>query len=178
MRVFDIAVGAAAIALVASVGVATPAAASNFGVELNGTYSVMSDGEWALRNAGPFGMGGAQSFFDQQTVVETWTVTTECASPIECFGEVRSDRGYTATIRLEDFWLIDHDVPNWLPCPNGTFAPGHQKFILEGVNPARNEFVNNPDFLVGRNVTKSASGACGRNQPVVVEMPVKMQKLS
>ncbi|MEO3760279.1 hypothetical protein ABGB19_18595 [Mycobacterium sp. B14F4] len=178
MRGVDIAAGAAAIALVASVCSATPAYASNFGVELNGTYRVMSDGEWAKRNAGPFGVGGAESFYDQQTVIETWTVTTECISPIECYGEVRSDRGYTATIRLDDYWLVDHDVPNWLPCPNGTFAPGHQKFMLWGFNPARNE--RRPtitDFLVGRNITKGASGACGRNQPVVVEMPVKMQKI-
>ena len=172
------AAGAAAIAVVASLGTATPASASDFGIALNGTYRVMSDGEWAMRNAGPFGMGGAQSFFDQQTVVETWTVTTDCVSPIECSGEVRSDRGYTATIRLDDYWIIDHDVPNWLPCPNGTFAPGHQKFIVMGFNPATNQRINSiTDFLVGRNITKGASGACGRNQPVVVEMPVKMQRI-
>ncbi|WP_286149078.1 hypothetical protein [Mycobacterium sp. IS-1496] len=122
--------------------------------------------------------GRAESFFDQPTVVETWTVTTECASPIECIGEVRSDRGYTATIRLNDHWFVDHEIPNWLPCPDGTFAPGHQKFTLWGFNPARNErLYKNLDFLAGRNVTRSASGACGRNQPVVVELPVKMQKI-
>lgn len=179
MRGVDIAAGAAAIAFVTSVCTPTLAYASDFGVELNDTYRVMSDGEWAKRNAGPFGVGGAQSFYDQQTVIETWTVTTDCISPIECSGEVRSDRGYTATIRLNgDFWVVDHDVPNWLPCPNGTFAPGHQKFILWGFDPVRNERLRRTtDFFAGRNITKSASGACGRNQPVVVEMPVKMQKI-
>lgn len=178
MRGVDIAAGAAAIAFVASSGTATPAYAADFGVALNGTYRVMSDGEWAKRNAGPFGVGGAESFYDQQTVIETWTVTTDCISPIECSGEVRSDRGYTATIRLDDYWLVDHDVPNWLPCPNGTFAPGHQKFMLWGFNPATNERGSRiTDFLAGRNITKGASGACGRNQPIVVEMPVKMVRI-
>jgi hypothetical protein len=178
MRSADWAAGAAAIMFVATVGAATPASASDFGVELNGTFLVMSDGEWAKRNAGPFGVGGAESFFDQRTVIETWTVTTDCVSPIECTGEVRSDLGWTAPIRLDDFWLVDHDVPNWLPCPNGTFAPGHQKFILWGFDPSTNERNFNNQFLAGRNITKGASGACGRNQPVVVEMPVKVQKQS
>ena len=177
MRVVDVAAGAAAITVVASLWASAPAYGSNFGVELNGTYRVMSDGEWAMRNAGPFGMGGAQSKYKQQTVIETWTVTTECVSPIECSGEVRSDRGYTATIRLDDYWIVDHDVPDWVPCPNGTSAPGHQKFILWSFNPARNERDRNTNFLAGRNITKSASGACGRNQPVVVEMPVRMERI-
>ena len=178
MRGVDIAAGATAIALLTSVGTVSPAQASNFGIELNGTYSVMSDGEWAKRNAGPFGVGGAESKYQQETVVETWTITMECVSPIECSGEVRSDRGYTATIRLDDLWMVDHDVPNWVPCPDGTSAPGHQKFILWGFDPSRNERNYNTQFLAGRNITKSASGACGRNQPVVVEMPVKMVKVS
>ena len=34
------------------------------------------------------------------------------------------------------FLDVDHDVPNWLPCPDGTFAPGHQKFMFWGIDPA------------------------------------------
>ena len=166
---------AAAIAVMASVGTASPAHAEDFGVALNGTYRVVSDGEWAKKGAAP---GGAEVFFDQQTVIETWTVSSSCVSPIECSGEVKSDRGWTGTLRLDDFWYIDHDIPNWLPCPNGTFAPGHQKFIVEGIDPTRNEHINGiRDFLGGRNVTKTASGACGRNQPLVIEMPVTMTKI-
>lgn len=176
MRGVNVAASAAAFALVASLSTGTPAYASFDDVALNGTYRVMSDGEWATRGMAP---GGAPVFFDQKTVNQTWTISTTCVSPIECSGEVKSDLGWTAPIRLDDFWLVDHDVPNWLPCPDGTAAPGHQKFILIGWDDARSERVTPAeDFLIGRDQTKGPSGACGSNQPVVIEMPVKVQKIS
>ncbi|OBI78513.1 hypothetical protein [Mycobacterium sp. E740] len=175
MRGVGLAAGAAAIAVFGSLATSTPAHADDFDIALNGTYRVMSDGEWAKRGMTP---GGADVFFDQKTVVQTWTISTECVSPIECSGTVQSDLGWTGTIRLKDFWIIDHDIPNWLPCPDGSSAPGHQKFIVSGWNPARNERnVKITDFLMGRDQTKGPSGACGTNQPVVIEMPVKMQKI-
>jgi len=170
MRGIDVAAGAAAIVLIGSLNTAAPANASNFGVELNGTYTVLSDGEWARTN---------EVLIDQETVIETWTVSTTCLSPIECTGTVTSDRGYTATARLDDYWYIDHVVPNWVPCPDGTFADGLQKFMMYGFDPARNERRSRiTDFLAGVNVTKSASGACGVNKPVVIEMPVQMRRVS
>ena len=170
-RVESAAVAIAAFAMAGSLGTATPAHASNFGVELNGTYRVLSNGEWAR--------GNEDVLYDQQTVIETWTVSTDCVSPIECSGVVTSDRGWTGTVRLDDFWFVDHDVPNWLPCPDGTFAPGHQMFILKAIDPATNEYSpKNVSLLMGRNQTKGPSGACGRNKPVVIEMPVRMEKLS
>ncbi|HTH85153.1 MAG TPA: hypothetical protein VMB28_07315, partial [Mycobacterium sp.] len=63
MRVVEVTAGAlAAIAVVGSVGTATPAYASNYGVELNGTYRVTSNGDWAKTN---------DVFIDEQTVVQT-----------------------------------------------------------------------------------------------------------
>ncbi|WP_205634983.1 hypothetical protein [Mycolicibacterium elephantis] len=163
------AVVASGVAL-GSVSAATPAQASDFGVELNGTYRVMSDGEWARTN---------EVLIDQETVIETWTVSTDCVSPIECTGTVVSDRGWTGTARLDDFWYVDHEIPNWVPCPDGTFAPGHQKFILWGVNPANNERqTTNMTIFGGRNQTKAPSGACGVNKPVVIELPVRAEKIS
>jgi hypothetical protein len=175
MRAVDIGASAAALALIASLGVAAPAHAQ-FDTNMNGTYQVMSDGEWAQREAAP---GGGPVFIDQKTVTETWTVNTSCESPIECSGTVTSSLGWTGTARLDDFWYVDHEVPNWLPCPDGSFAPGHQKFILKSIDPATNESrLTNTNFYMGRNQTKAPSGACGRNQPLVIEMPVKMVKLS
>ncbi|MGV0794120.1 Rv2253/PknI dimerization domain-containing protein [Mycolicibacterium sp. XJ1819] len=163
-------VAATVCTIAGSLAVATPASASNFGVELEGTYRVVSDGEWAKGN---------EVFYDQETVIETWTVTSDCVSPIECTGVVHSDRGWTGTARLNDFWYIDHDIPDWVPCPDGTFAPGHQKFILWGVDPFTNgRLTTNMQLLAGRNLTKSASGACGVNKPVVIELPVRVEKLS
>jgi hypothetical protein len=163
------------LAAVAGTGMAIPVHAQ-WGSNIDGTYQVMSDGEWAQRDAAP---GGGSVFIDQKTVTERWTVHTTCASPIECSGTVTSSLGWTGTARLDDHWFVDHEIPNWLPCPDGTFAPGHQKFILWAVDPATNERqYDNMSFLAGRNITKAPSGACGRNQPLVIEMPVKMVKLS
>ncbi|GJF08637.1 hypothetical protein NGTWS1803_12560 [Mycolicibacterium cyprinidarum] len=164
------ALAATAIAVTASVGAVPVAQASNFGTELNGTYRVMSDGQWARTN---------EVKIKQETVIETWTISTTCTSPLDCSGTVTSDRGWTGTARLDDFWYVEHVIPNWIPCSDGTFANGFQKFILWGVNPATEEKVyNNIQYFAGRNVTKGPSGACGVNKPVVIELPVSVAKLS
>ncbi|MGB0437098.1 MAG: hypothetical protein ACPGIJ_09030, partial [Mycobacterium sp.] len=153
-----------ATALIAGVGVAPVAHASNFGTELNGTFQVKSDGQWARTN-------GVK--IKQETVVETWSVTTSCVSPIECSGVVKSDRGWTGTARLADYWFIEHVIDNWIPCSDGTFYSGLQKFILWGIDPAtEGRTYTDSDYWAGRNVTKGPSGACGVNKPVVIELPV------
>jgi hypothetical protein len=115
----------------------------------------------------------------QQTVIENWTVSTSCVSPIECSGVVTSDRGWTGTARLDDFWFIEHDLPNWMPCPDGTFATGHQKFMVWGVNPVTGLRENkNIGTFAGVNMTKSDSGACGVNKPKSIELPVRMERVA
>jgi len=63
----------AAVAVFAGLGTATPAHASNYGIELSGTYRVTSNGDWAKHN---------DVFINEQTVVQTWTVNSSCTSPI------------------------------------------------------------------------------------------------
>ena len=160
----------AAVVVVGSLGAPPSAHASNFGVELNGTYRVSSNGQWARTN---------DVLMDENMVVQTWTVSTSCVSPIECTGEVHSDQGWTAPLRLDDYYYIDHDIPNWAPCPDGTFAPGHQMFLIWGVDPATVERVKtNIKYMAGRDITKTASGACGVNKPLDIELPVWIEKLS
>ena len=159
----------AAVAATGTLSLAPASHASNTGRELNGVYRMVSNGDFAKTN---------EVFIDEQTVIQTVTVSSECVSPIECVATMTSDRGWTATGRLDDFWYFDHDIPNWIPCPDGTFAPGHQKFIMSGVDPQRNERnMTITDFLAGRDVTKGASGACGVNKNVVIELPVTMTKI-
>jgi hypothetical protein len=163
-------VAATAMAVLGSLGAPPSAHATTFGIELNGTYRVSSNGAWARTN---------DVLMDEKSVVQTWTVTSSCVSPIECTGEVRSDQGWTGTLRLDDFWYVDHEVPNWVPCPDGTFADGHQMFMLWGVDPVtEGRLRTDLTTIAGRDITKSASGACGRNQPTVIELPVYMTKLS
>ena len=148
-----------------------PAAhASNYGSELNGTYRVSSNGQWARTN---------DVLMDEKTVIQTWTISSSCVSPIECTGEVHSDQGWTGTLRLDDFYYVDHDIPNWAPCPDGSFASGHQMFLLWGVVPQSEERVTKDiNFMAGRDITKTASGACGVNKPLVIELPAYIEKLS
>jgi hypothetical protein len=182
MRARGVAAGAAAtaITMVGSLGTATSAHASNYGIELNGTYRAISNGDWAQNSAGPNGAGGAEVYIDEQTKIQTWTVTSDCVSPIECTGEVRSDEGWTASLRYAgDFWLADRDIPNWEPCPDGTAAPGHQKFMLWGWDPATSQKIAKiTDLLSGFERTLAPSGACGVNKPLVVELPVRLEKTS
>jgi hypothetical protein len=179
MRAVEVtAVALAAIAVVGSVGTATPAHASNYGVELNGTYRVMSNGDWAKTN---------DVFINEPTVVQTWTLTSSCNSPLTCIGEVRSDQGWSAPLKLGgveapgavgDYWVVDHIVPNWEPCPDGTAATGAQKFWFWGVDQLTGNRDNTKvDLLTGRDVTHSPSGSCGINQPLRIEMPVRLDKL-
>ncbi|MGB0972931.1 MAG: hypothetical protein ACPGVG_18540, partial [Mycobacterium sp.] len=145
---------ATALAVIASVGVAPAAQATDFGTALNGTYRVKSDGQWARTN-------GVK--IKQETVVETWVVTSSCVSPIECTGVVTSDRGWTGTARLDDFWFVEHVIPDWIPCSDGSglFYSGFQKFILWGIDPAtEGRTYTDSDYWAGRNVTKGPSGAC------------------
>jgi hypothetical protein len=172
MRGVEAVAGAvAAITVFGSLGAAAPAHASNYGIELNGTYRVMSDGEWARTN---------EVLIDEQTVIQTWDITTCCVSPLECTGDVKSDQGWTAPINLvKVYWILNREVPKWIPCPDGTFAPGAQKFIVWGINPLLNERdLKIVDLLAGRDITKGPSGACGVNKPVVIELPVRMEKVS
>jgi hypothetical protein len=162
-------IAATAMTVMASVGVAPSAHASNFGIEFEGVYAVKSDGEWARTN---------DVKIKEQTVEETWTVHTDCTSPIECSGTVSSSLGWTGTVKLDDFWYVRHDVPNWMPCPDGTFATGHQQFLLWGWDPVATRRLKTTDFMAGRNVTKSDSGACGVNKPKVIELPMSVQRIS
>ncbi len=79
-------------------------------------------------------------YIDQPSKMETWTVTSDCVSPIQCTGEVRSDAGWTGSLTFNgDSWMVDRDIPNWQPCPDGTAATGHQNFALWGFDPTTSE---------------------------------------
>lgn len=164
------AMAATAATVVAGMFAAPTAQAEDWGVDISGTWDVFSDGQWARTN---------EVKFKQESVRETWTVDVHCVSPIECEGTVKSSLGWTGTARLDDYWFIEHTVPNWMPCPNGTFATGYQKFIMWGVDPGTEQRLTRFfTTMAGRNVTKSDSGACGVNHPKVIELPVRAAKIS
>ena len=109
-----------AVVMVGSVGTATPAYASNYGVELNGTYRMISNGDWAKTN---------DVFIDEQTPIQTWTLSSSCESPIRCTGTVTSDQGWTAPMYTTgDYWVAERVVENWEPCPPSYDYPGARIF--------------------------------------------------
>jgi hypothetical protein len=165
--------------VVGILGTAPPAHATDYGVALNGTYRATSNGDWAQSSQGPFGVGGAMVYRDQPTKVETWTVSSDCISPIQCIGEVASDAGWTGSLNFNgDSWRIDRDIANWLPCPDGTAAPGHQNFALWGFDPATSEKNKVRNLIVGWERTQAPSGACGFSTPLVIQLPVRLDQLS
>lgn len=174
--------GAAAAVIVAVVGTlstAPLARASDYGIALNGTYRATSNGDWAQSSQGPFGVGGAMVYRDQPTKVETWTLSSDCSSPIQCLGEVRSDAGWTGALNWNgDSWRVDRDIPNWLPCPDGTAVPGHQLFALWGFDPSTTEKNKVWNLIVGYERTQAPSGACGLSTPLVIQLPVRLEQLS
>ena len=181
MHGVELAAGAvASIAVMARVVSAPSALATDYGVALNGTYRAFSNGEWAQTSAGPNGAGGAQVYIDQPSKLEIFSVSSDCASPISCSGEVRSDAGWTGALSYNgDTWTIKRDIPNWLPCPDGTAAPAHQIFALWGWDPRTSERRSTiRDLIVGSERTQAPSGACGYNKPVITELPVRMELIA
>ena len=159
-------IAAATVALaIAAVGIVPGSRASadprdvDGDYSINGTFTAMSDGQWAKTS---------DVFRDQPTVVSTWTITSTCSTPYRCTGQVKSDQGWTADARmLSGLWYVKHDVENWMPCPDGTSAPGHQLFKF---------YREDDNTLAGEDKTMSQSGACGKNLPLVTRMPFTLRQ--
>ena len=87
---------------------------------MNGTYSVVSNGEWARMN---------DRYQDEPSVRSTWTVNTTCTTALTCSGKVTSSLGWTEDIYTGNgMWYVKHYVPDWIPCPDGTTGPGLQVY--------------------------------------------------
>jgi hypothetical protein len=139
-----------------------PAFASDCGQLFDGTYSAFSDGVWAKTH---------ESFHDEDSVTATWTVSTDCASYVDCTGTVTSDQGWTATATCRaGSWSVPHDIPNWQNCADGTFAPGRQQFLFSLSD-------TDPTGYDGQDKTTGPSGSCGINRWLTISMPFTLTKL-
>jgi hypothetical protein len=166
MRTSGFAVGVAAAGLVFA---GMPIAQAEFGFAVNGTFSVVSNGEWAKTN---------EVFMDEQTVVQTWTLSSSCTTAHDCTGQVSSDQGWTAPMYYKiNAWYVHRDLPNWQPCPDGSTSPGRQMFTFQGIDPRTGMNVKGIDLLGGYDRTMGVGGACGRNMPTVVWMPLTLQRI-
>lgn len=163
--------GAALIAAAATVVGPAPAATAEYEeYAMNGTYSVVSNGEWARMN---------DRYQDEPTVRSTWTVNTVCTTALTCSGKVTSSLGWTEDIYtgIGSLWYVKHYVPDWIPCPDGTMGPGLQVYKFY---PATDEGLSQriSDLWLGEDQTTGQSGACGRNRSLLLNLPVKITKIS
>lgn len=136
---------------------------------LNGTYTATSNGEWARKN---------DVFYDQASLRSTWTINTVCSYPGECTGTVHSEWGWSEPIyQKSGTWWVKHVVENWIPCPDGTSAPGLQVFRFNAMTLDGSRSDPTSTTLVGQDATTGVSGACGRSKPVYINMPFKLVKV-
>jgi hypothetical protein len=146
------------------------ARASEDALALNGTYRATSLGGWAKTN---------DTYHDEPTVVSTWTITSTCTTAQDCTGTVTSDQGWSAPLTVRDgaLWHVAHDVPNWEQCPDGSSYPGHQLYFFYPVD-TYGQLQLGSSTLAGTDRTLGPSGACGRNQWLVIEMPFRLDRVS
>ena len=147
----------------------TPQAHADFGFELNGAYQVVSNGDWAKTN---------ERYLNEKVVISTWTFSSSCTDPQTCTGTVSSDQGWAAPLTFRaSRWLVDRTIPNWEPCPDGSFSPGRQRFQFYGTDANGQIDQKNVTNLQGYERTIGNSGACGVNQPLVIQIPLTLHKL-
>jgi hypothetical protein len=144
-----------------------PAYAYDDGLPMNGTYRVISNGDWAKTN---------EVYHDEKTSMSTWTVSTTCPNDQFCDGKVSSDAGWSADIQWRaGIWVVRHQIPNWEPCANGTAFPGEQLFRFWPVDDSGRVQIGSNTFA-GTDTTTGPSGACGINKGLEVSMPLRLDK--
>jgi hypothetical protein len=138
-----------------------PHAYADDSVAINGTFTAFSDGQWAKTN---------DSYHDEASVTQTWTITSACTTYQDCTGRVTSDQGWSSDnlVYMSGRWKVSHTVESWEPCADGTSAPGEQAFTFWlGYPEEKNHYV-------GWDRTQGPSGACGFNKVLDIEMPFKL----
>jgi hypothetical protein len=153
---------AAAATVLALAAAAPPAGATVCDSPVNGTYTAFADGQWAQTR---------ESYHDEDTVTATWNVTSTCTDYLDCTGRVTSSQGWSADTNCSDgIWFVRRQVDNWEPCWDGTAAPGQQTYAFY-------PDITNPVNFVGWDKTIGASGACGKNQWLTINMPFRLTKI-
>jgi hypothetical protein len=140
-------------------------------VAINGTYRVTSIGNWAKIN---------DQYNNEPTVVSTWTINSTCTTFQECNGTMRSDQGWSAPIYMLDgtMWYVKHEVPNWERCQDGTAFTGKQTYWFYPADAAGSgEFKIGSPVLAGKDKTVGPSGACGQNQWLTIDLPLRLDKI-
>lgn len=141
-------------------GATTPVANAADDIAINGTYTAFSDGQWAQTD---------QSYHDEASVTQTWTITSTCSSYQDCTGTVTSDQGWSTAnlVYVSGRWKVTHSVVDWERCADGTARPGEQAFTFWKGYPDKSQ-------IIGWDQTVGPSGGCGFNKWLNVTMPFRL----
>jgi hypothetical protein len=93
---------------------------------------------------------------------------------------MKSDQGWSAPISMGDglMWYVRRDVPNWERCQDGTAFTGQQTFYFYPVDPeGSGEYQLGSPVMAGKDKTIGPSGACGQNQWLGIELPLRLDKI-
>jgi len=157
-----------AVSIIAT-AVAPPAHAYDGGLPMNGAYVVVSIGDWAQTD---------DVYRDEATTRQTWQVTSQCANPQSCTGHVVSDAGWAADLVYQTArWLVHNAIPDWEKCPDGTAFPGDQLFQFYPIDPASGRALVGSTTYAGENITRGLSGKCSDATPLVIRMPMRIDKI-
>lgn len=141
-------------------------------VAINGVYRVTSIGNWAKIN---------DQYNGEPTTIQTWTLSSTCSTFIKCDGTATSDEGWSARLYMIDgtSWYVRRDVPNWERCEDGTAFTGKQTFSFYPADPDGSGYLKlGSPVMAGRNKTLGPSGACGQNQWLSIDIPMRLDKIS
>ncbi len=152
-----IAVTSLSLVLMASVGTLHAEADPGEGVALNGSFDVVSDGEWAKTN---------ERLDPRPTVSARWVFESTCSDYQSCTGTVISNQGWTSDTKyVSNVWYVRRTLEGWQQCPDGSSWPGHQTYTFWR-DP------ENPATLIGWDKTVGVSGACGINRWLSIKLPL------
>ena len=107
-------------------------------------------------------------------------ISSSCSNFQTCSGTMKSDQGWSAPITLTDglSWYVRRDVPNWERCQDGTAFTGQQTFYFYPVDPeGSGEYQLGSPVMAGKDKTIGPSGACGQNQWLGIELPLRLDKI-
>src|SRR6201992_1091998 len=140
-------------------------------VAINGTYRVTSIGNWPKIT---------DQYNGEPTTVQTWTLNSTCTSFQNCDGTVRSDEGWSARLYMRDgtLWYAKHEIPTWERCEDAPASPKKKLFPFYPADPeGTGELKLGSPVMAGKNKTIGPSGACGQNQWLTIELPMRLDKI-
>ena len=127
----------------------------------------------------PFTRGATPTGYrtKEWTVRQVWDVETTCTGPTTCTSQLTSSQGWSAPVRFTGSqWIVDRVLPDWQPCQDGTKSPGHQKFRFYPVDSNGQAVPGDGSIFAGVDQTDGVSGACGKNLPLVIRLPLRLQR--